>query len=255
MSRETSPFLNLPLELRIHIYHHALIQHQPDIPLTAKKSRIKLRGEKDAYKEKPIAFLITTTSSADLSRWQLACPLALSQANRQIRSEFSDLLRTASVDIICNIRSFDFSHVIEMLATVPMWRQDQFLVREDGTAESTLYLRLGGPYAADWRADLMQWIAFVDSLTINPTGELRTSHRTTRDVFDWDRNVGDWNRDYCATYGRIVSEIYLMYQRHRRGGGRLEFDKIFYTLLCRYNAEVMMRGGHPTFERLLLAQH
>jgi hypothetical protein len=240
MSRQASPFLNLPLELRISIYSHALIDHQPEIPCVVKGSTVVLRGTESvsAYTQRPKAFRVENCSS-DVDGPALVCPLALSQVNRQIRSEFSDYLRTAPVDIVSRIRNFNWSHLMCFIRSLPDWRKDQFLVGKDGMADSTLYFELGGPYSPDWRTNLMCWIEFVEDWTQSPSHELKTLHKTIQDLSTSDR----WCR---APPGEIVCEVYTMYQCQRKRIGRLEMDKVFYTLLGRYKAEVMLRGGPPT---------
>lgn len=239
MSNQTSHFLNLPLELRISIYSHTLIEHQPEIPRVVKGSTVVWHGKQGgpAYTQRPRAFLGEKLSS-NFDGPTLVCPLALSQVNRQIRTEFSDYLRTAPVDIVSRIRNFDWSHLIHLIQSLPDWRKDQFLVGEDGTAGSILYFELGGPYSPDWRTNLMRWIEFVEDWARNPGHELKSLHKTIQDLSTSDR----WCR---APSGEIVCEVYTMYQCQGKGIGRLELDKVFYTLLGRYKAEVMLRGGPP----------
>ena len=235
MSPQTSHFLNLPIELRNHVHSFALSAKWSENPLTTAGSRVVVCS---TYRERPKAFLLPHYSSAG-DKPILACPSALSQINPRIRLELSDVLRTSTVDIVAQVRNFDFAHVIRFFESLPAWRRDQFLVADDGNARSILYLELGGPYDADWRANLTLWIEFVENWIA--VGELKTLHKTIQDLSTADR----WCR---APRGTIVYNLFVVYQEHKKGAGRLEMDKIFYTVLCRYKAELAMRGGSPKWQ-------
>jgi hypothetical protein len=235
MSPQTSQFLNLPIELRNHVYSFALVNHQRKIQPKIEGSRIVIHSRRT---ERPKAFLLLQNSSAN-EKPTLSCSLALSQINHQIRFELSDVLRTSTVDIVAQVRNFDFSHVIELFESLQTRRRDQFLVKDDGNARSVLYLELGGPYDADWHANVAKWIEFVEDWI--PVGELKTLHRTIQDLSTTDR----WCR---APRGTIIYDLYGMYQARKEGAGRLEMDKMFYTVLCRYKAELEMRGGCPKWQ-------
>ena len=242
MSQDNSPFLNLPLELRIEIYFRALIQHQPEIPLRLKRSIVSLfqRPDGPIYTKRPEAFLITDASSNNQGP-VLVCALALSQTSRQVRSEFSDFLRMAPVDIVTKVYNFDWSNTIDLIASLPKWRQDQFLVRQDGTAQSTLYLELGGPYYRNWRSNLVHWVDFVEEWASHSNAELKTLHKAIKDLASPDRRS-------FVFHGEVGCKLYPVYQSQRRGAGRLELDKIYFTFLGKYRAEIRMNSVCPTWE-------
>ena len=223
MSKDVSPFLNLPLELRIEIYSHALIQHQPKIPLRLKRSTVSFfpRANGPIYTKRPEAFLITDTSSSGHGPI-LVCPLAISQTNRQIRTEFSDFLRTAPVDIVTKVQNFDCSNVITFINCSPKWRQGHFLVRQDGTAHSTLYLELKGPYSPDLRSHLLCWISFVEKWAHGSNDELKAMHKVVKD----SPTTGQQG---SLCHGEVGRRLGPIYQSQRKGAGRLELDKIYVT--------------------------
>lgn len=231
MSGPESLFLNLPIELRNTVYSYALTDHQPEIPLSVKGSSVVWHGTAGInYLERPIAFLLHDQP-------KLLCPLALPQVNHQIRTEFSDFLRTAPVDIVSKVRNFDFRHVISFFESLPGWRREQSLVMEDGSVHSNLCFEFGGPYDAQWRSNLMHWIEFVDNWTDSSGHELKTLHKTIQDLSNTDRG--------CRAPVQIIWDVWTTHRSHRKGAGRLELDKIFYTLKARFEAELMMRGGLP----------
>ena len=237
MSKQTSDFLTLPLELRNNIDSYALIHHQPEIRLTVKGSTVVFHGRNGglAYTQRPRAFLVENGPS-DVSRPALVCPLAISQVNRQVRTEFASYLRIAPVDLVSRNRNFDWTDVTHCIQSLPDWRRDQFRVGEDGIADTILYSELGGPYGPDWRTNLMSWIEFVENWTQDPNHELKTLARTIQDLSTSDRRCR-------APPGEIVREVFTMYQSRMKGAGRLELDKIFYTILGRFKAEIMMDRG------------
>ena len=235
MSLETPHFLNLPIELRNHVYSIAVSTHQPDVSSKIEGSRIVIQSR---CTERPRAFLLSQHSSTE-GKPILSCPLALSQTNHQMRLELSDVLRTSAVDIVAQVRNFDFTHVIRFFESLPPWRRDHFLVQDGGNARSILYLELGGPYNADWHANIAKWIEFVEDWI--PGGELKTAHKTIQDLSTTDR----WCR---APRGTIIYDFYEMYQARKKGAGRLELDKMFYAVLCRYKVELEMRGGWPKWQ-------
>ena len=227
MPQGTSKFLTLPRELRDEIYYH-VFQQRPEVPLSVKGSKVVLHGQDGGttYIGRPTAFLFT--NSEKRKGPFLISTNALSEVNSQVRTEFSEFLRTVDVDVIARVRNFDFGHVIDHFNSLPRNRSESFCVQHDGTARCILTVELSGPYDARWSANLGRWISYVERW-IGLEGELRTAHKTVEDshtVIRWVRAPPD-----------IVNEVYVCYQNHRRGAGRLELDRIFYTLWASYGVE------------------
>lgn len=221
MTGKPCHLLALPREIRDEIYH-IIIEQRLRIPWPLKTS--PPIPEATTYREKPTAFLSDahTLVSSD----------PVSQVKKQMRAEFSDLLRTLNVHIVVRVKNFDFTTAIKYLNDVRRERQEVFHVREDGTSTARLKIQLVGPYDGEWKSNLKQWIDQVEKW-VSLEGELVTAHRTLQQCVV--------TKCYCIRVPRAsLFEVYYEYQAHQRGAGRLELDKIFYTLLSRYRAEKMM---------------
>ena len=244
MSQQSSLFLRLPQELRDEIYKYALLD-QRKIALTEKESKIVLQnyGNITTCIERPKASLFPGDPFSKKEPY-LRATTSLSQVSRQIRAEFSQFLRTADVDVVARIHGFDFGHAIYYFRSLPPDRLQSFCVKEDGTAKCILKLELAAPDNSYWHANLAKWIQFVECW-VGLEGELRTSQKTVSRLSLED--------SFTCEPPEIVHKVYRFYQDHRNGAGRLELDKIFFTLLAKSEVECYAREGHRAcqMERLL----
>ena len=232
MSGPSSTLQSLPSELRDHIYQYVLINehtfrdwyyHRREPPQHIERIKAYLRptGAKDGN------FPILTSAAA------------FSCVSKPIRADFSDFLHSVNsdIDIVVEVHNFDFSHVIQYLQT--KGRKEAFCVREDGTIHSRLMVKLGGPFDKDWKPNLQHWIDFIESW-IGLDEELATAHKTIVEPDAKDPKRKDpWSRAPTE----LLTGLYRYYQGHRRGAGRLELDRLFYTVYARFGVVAMMIQG------------
>jgi hypothetical protein len=87
----------------------------------------------------------------------------------------------------------------------------------------------------------MRWVDFVEEWASRSNAELKTLHKAIKDL-------ATPNRRSFVFHGEVGRKLYAVYQSQRRGAGRLELDKIYYTLLGKYQAEIRINSVCPTWE-------
>lgn len=231
MPQQTCHFLNLPRELRDRVYQF-VFEDRPKIPPTVERSKVVLHRSNSARPciERPTGFVVPAITGSN-EGYRLVCEAALCRVNRQIQNEFSDFLRSNDIDVVARVCNFDFQHVIAYINSLAPNQRTAFGVRRDGTARCTLRIEIDGSFDDRWRTQLYHWIEFVEKW-IGLDGELMTAHRT---IYKWPAE-DRYDRELSA----LLPKLYSCYQTHPHGPGRLELDKLFYTLLGRHEAEFLL---------------
>lgn len=241
MSSSTVSFLQLPPEIRSQIYSlvfeqrlEGWLRHWVQDPY----SLIPRRGPHHElhYAEKPRG-LLPPGDGVD-GPHVLRTRILLAQVNRIIRREVLDHLASSVVDVEARVINFDFSQVIDYLASTTLSRRNDFHVQVDGTSGSYLIIELCGPYDHEWRANLGRWSELVNSL-VAPSGEIATRHRIGIDKTSPDISE--------RVPPELVLEVFFDYQAHHPGASRLELDKIFYALFSRHWVERRMEMSSDVF--------
>lgn len=237
MSGRPCHLLNLPRELRNEIYRH-VFEQRPAVCLPIDKfdhalcQRINPCHKKGV--ERPIAALRENEASSLGEVPLVICNTPFSQVNRQVQAEHANFLRSVDVDVAAGVQNFDLSRVIEYLNNLSKSAVEHYHVRRDGTSRSKLKLELRGPYDRNWKANLARWIDYVERC-VGLDGEFMATHKIVRPLEDQEIP--------SRLDPAVVLELFNEYQNHRLGAGRLELDKIFYTIFARHRAERMMEGA------------
>ena len=220
----------LPQEIRDEIYKYVVLETE-DVHLGSEPKIPRLRQSSSTLVQPRYQARILSIASRDGSKARMTTSAPLCGANKQLRQEISDFLEVSGLPVVATVRNFNFVHVLDYLTTpASRPRVGRYTCKEDGTVPQRLVIELSGPYDEHWQQNLRRWIERIEGLLPEHAAELGVLHKTV----PWQ---GRWG---VRTPPDILGPVWRMLGEWPVGAGRLELDKVFFTLHGRFQVEVML---------------
>lgn len=230
MDSDLPTLFRLPQEIRDEIYTYIILEHE-EIHLDSKPDSSGVRRSSSTFLQPKYHARILSAASRGGREIRMTTSAPLCEANKQLRHEISDVLEVSSLPVVATVRNFNFDHVLNYMTTpASSLRVGRHTCREDGTIPQRLEIELSGPYDEHWQQNLRRWIERIEGLLPEHPAELGLLHKTV----PWR---GRWG---VRTPPDILGHVWSMLRTWPVGAGRLELNKIFFTLFGRFQVEVML---------------